>query len=344
MRYQPLGSSQLQVSALCLGTMTFGEQNTEAEAHAQLDLAYERGINFIDVAEMYPVPARAETQGLSERYLGTWLARQARDKLIIATKVAGPGRGLQWLRSPLRCDGPQIQQAVEASLARLRTDYIDLYQLHWPARSVPLFGASQYEPADERHHPSLHEQLAALGRLVEQGKVRYVGLSNETPWGVCQFIKLAEQHGLPRVASVQNAFSLVNRSFEQGLAEVCHREHVGLLAYSALAFGHLSGKYLDDPQAAGRITRFPAFGQRYGKEQLPPAVAAYVALAREHGLKPAQMALAWAQHRWYVSSTIIGATQLGQLAENLDSTELVLPQAVLDGIEAIHRRYPNPAP
>ncbi|GAB3264208.1 aldo/keto reductase [Chitinimonas naiadis] len=344
MQYRQLGRTDLHVSTLCLGTMTFGEQNSEAEAHAQLDLAMAEGINFIDAAEMYPVPARPETQGSTERFVGSWLVKQPRDRIILATKVTGPGRGMQWIRQPMLCDGAQITTAVEGSLQRLQTDYIDLYQIHWPARAVPMFGGTQYDPANETDSVGIHEQLESLGKLVQAGKLRYIGLSNETPWGVSEFLKLAEQHGLPRVASIQNAFSLVNRTFENGLAETCHREQVSLLAYSALAFGHLSGKYLQDPQAEGRLTRFPAFGQRYTKENLPPAVAAYIALAREHGLKPAQMALAWTQSRWYAGSTIIGASRLDQLEENIASAALVLSPAVLEGIEAIHRRYPNPAP
>jgi len=344
MQYRKLGRTDLKVSALCLGTMTFGEQNSEAEAHAQLDLALAEGINFIDAAEMYPVPARAETQGSTERYVGSWLTRQARDRIVLATKVTGPGRGMPWIRQPMRCDGAQIAEALEGSLQRLRTDYVDLYQIHWPARGVPMFGGTQYDPATETIHASIHEQLEALGKLVVAGKVRYVGLSNETPWGVSEFLQLAAQHNLPRVVSLQNAFSLVNRSYEQGLAESCHREGISLLAYSPLAFGHLSGKYLTDPQADGRLTRFPAFGQRYGKENLPAAVAAYVGLAQAHGLNPAQMALAWAQQRWYMGSVIIGATKLEQLQQNIASCRLTLSTEVLEGIEAIHRRYPNPAP
>ncbi|WP_374350621.1 NADP(H)-dependent aldo-keto reductase [Chitinimonas sp.] len=344
MQTTQLGRSDLIVSRLCLGTMTFGEQNSEADAHAQLDLALASGINFIDTAEMYPVPPRAETQGRTEQYVGSWLKQQRRDQLVIATKVAGPSRGLQWVRNPLALDAAQISTAIDGSLRRLQTDYIDLYQIHWPARSVPMFGGTRYDPAQEAPSPSIHSQLEALAVAVRQGKVRYVGLSNETPWGVSEFIKQAELHDLPRVATIQNAASLVNRTFENGLAETCHREQVSLLAYSALAFGHLSGKYLDNPEAEGRITRFPAFGQRYTKANLPSAIAAYVELARQHQLKPAQMALAWMQSRWWVASTIIGATSLAQLQDNIDSAALVLPQAVLDGIEAIHLRLPNPAP
>ena len=339
-----LGRSDLKVSRLCLGTMTFGEQNSEADAHAQLDYAASRGINFIDAAEMYPVPARAATQGSTERFVGSWLKRQPREKFVIATKIAGPSRGLSWIRDPLALDAAQFASAIEGSLQRLQTDYIDLYQIHWPARGVPIFGATQYDPHKDADQPSIHAQLEALARAVEAGKVRQVGLSNETAWGVCEFTRLAEQYGLPRIATIQNAASLVNRSFEQGLAEACHLQGVSLMAYSVLAFGHLTGKYIDDPQADGRITRFAAFGQRYAKPYLQPAVAAYVALAREYGLNPAQMAIAWINSRWWVGSTIVGATKLAQLEQNIDGAELTLPQEVLEKIEAIHQRWPNPAP
>jgi aryl-alcohol dehydrogenase-like predicted oxidoreductase len=344
MEFITLGRSDLRVSRLCLGTMTFGEQNSESDAHAQLDYAVERGINFIDAAEMYPVPAKAETQGRTEQYVGSWLRRQQREQLIVATKIAGPSRGLQWIRNPLALDASQIGQAIDGSLQRLQTDYVDLYQIHWPARNVPMFGGTQYDPVQEGEPTDIRHQLDALAAAVAAGKVRHIGLSNETPWGVSQFTRLAEQHGLPRVVSIQNAASLVNRTFENGLAETCHREQVSLLAYSALAFGYLSGKYLANPQAEGRITRFPAFGQRYSKPNLQPAVAAYIDLARTHGLNPSQMALAWTNSRWWVASTIVGATNLTQLRDNIDAASLTLSQAVLDGIEAIHLRYPNPAP
>jgi aryl-alcohol dehydrogenase-like predicted oxidoreductase len=339
-----LGRSDLTVSRLCLGTMTFGEQNTEADAHEQLDYAVSHGINFIDAAEMYPVPARAATQGTTERYIGSWLKHQARDKLVVATKIAGPNRGMNWIRDPLALDAAQFELAIDTSLARLQTDYIDLYQIHWPARAVPIFGATQYDPSQDGDHPSIHAQLEALATAVKAGKVRYIGLSNETAWGICEFVRVAEQYGLPRIATIQNAASLVNRSFEQGLAEACHRSGVSLLAYSALAFGHLSGKYLADPQADGRITRFANFGMRYGKPNVAPAVRAYVELAKSHGLQPAQMALAWMQSRWWVASTIIGATRMEQLRQNIESTTVSLSAEVLEGIEAIHQQWPNPAP
>ncbi|MBB5019241.1 aryl-alcohol dehydrogenase-like predicted oxidoreductase [Chitinivorax tropicus] len=344
MQMLSLPHSNLTVSRLCLGTMTWGEQNTEDEAHSQLDYAISRGINFIDAAEMYPVPARPETQGSTERYLGTWLKRQDRSKLVIATKVVGPSRGLEWVRGgeTPRLDARQIRMAVEASLKRLQTEYIDLYQLHWPARYVPMFGQVGYDPTQQRPSPDIETQLAALATLIEEGKIRYIGVSNETPWGVCQFTRIADSLQLPRIVTIQNAYSLLNRTFEMGLAETCHHEQVGLLAYSPMAFGLLSGKYLDNPQATGRLNQFPQFGGRYQKPYVQEATAAYVKLAREHGLSPAQMALAFVTSRWFVASNIIGATNLNQLAENINSASLQLSDPVLSEIEAIHQRHPNP--
>lgn len=345
MTIRPLGDSDLQVSDRCLGTMTFGQQTGEADAHAQLDCALAHGINFIDTAEMYPVPAREETSGATESMVGNWLVRQPRERVVIATKVAGPSRNLHWIRNgPLALDRDNIRAALEGSLRRLRTDYIDLYQLHWPERNQPMFGQWQYDPAAERECTPIRTQLEALAELVAAGKVRYVGLSNEHPWGVMQFVRLAEEYGLPRVVSIQNAYSLVNRNFESGLAEVCHREKVGLLAYSVLAFGHLTGKYLDDPAASGRVTLFENFGQRYAKPQVRPAVAAYAALARRHGLTPAQLALAFVRSRWFVASTIVGASTLAQLEENLAAGEATLSDEVRREIDAIHLACPNPAP
>ncbi|WP_148716314.1 aldo/keto reductase [Chitinolyticbacter meiyuanensis] len=344
MQYRLLPASDLRVSSLCLGTMTFGEQNSEAEAHAQLDRAVASGINFIDTAEMYPVPAKAETQGRTEMLVGSWLAKQARDQLVLATKVSGPQRGMPWMRGGPQFTAEQIVAACDASLQRLRTDYIDLYQLHWPARHVPMFGDTYFDPAKEPDVvPSVYEQLEALEPLVRSGKVRYVGLSNETPWGVMEFLRLAREHDLPRPVTIQNVFNLLNRGFEHGLTEVCHREQVALMAYSPLAFGLLSAKYQDDAAADGRMTRFPQFGVRYRKPYVETAIAAYAALAREHGLTPAQLALAWVQRRWYVASTIIGATTLAQLEENIGSSDIVLSEALQQGIEAIHARCPNPA-
>lgn len=344
MEYRKLGSSDLQVSALSLGTMTFGEQNSEAEAHAQLDFAVSRGVNFIDTAEMYPVAPRAETVHRTESYIGNWLKHQPRDKLIVATKIAGPGRGFGWIRGGPRIDRTHLHAALDASLKRLQTDYVDLYQIHWPDRYVPMFGGTSYDVAQERTSVPIYQQLEALGELVLAGKVRHIGLSNETPWGVTEFVRSAERLGLPRIVSIQNAYHLMNRTFESGLSEVCHHAEVGLLAYSPLAFGHLTGKYLNAPETHGRITLFPNFGQRYNKINVPEATAAYVELAQAAGLSPAQMALAYARTRWFTASVILGATSLAQLQENLDSQDLVLSAEVLEKIEAIHRRYPNPAP
>lgn len=344
MEYINLPGTELRVSRLCLGTMTFGQQNSEAEAHAQLDRARAAGINFIDTAEMYPVPASAATQGSTETIVGNWLKSQPREQLIIATKIAGPNRGMEWIRGGPQLSRAQIIAACDASLKRLQTDYIDLYQLHWPARHVPMFGETYYEPGREKPDtPELTEQLAALGELVAVGKVRHIGVSNETPWGVSECVRLARELGLPRIATIQNVFSLIHRTYEMGLAETCHREAVSLLAYSPLAFGLLSGKYLDNPQAPGRMSAFPQFGLRYRKPQVENALAAYAALAREHGLSPAQLALAWVVRRWYVASTIIGATSLAQLEENLSGLDVKLSPELEAAIEAIHRQSPSPA-
>jgi len=344
MELKPLGNSDLRVSALCLGTMTFGEQNAEVDAHAQLDLAVSRGVNFIDTAEMYPVPPRAETQGRTESYIGSWLKHQQRDKLIIATKIAGPARGFAWIRNQPRINREHLSAAIDASLKRLQTDYVDLYQIHWPDRYVPMFGGTSYDVAQERDSTPISEQLHALAELVRSGKIRYIGLSNETPWGVCEFVRCAEIMGLPRIITVQNAYHLMNRNFEMGLAEVCHHMHIGLLAYSPLAFGWLTGKYFADQNAKGRITLFPNFGQRYAKPSVPAATREYVRIAKEAGLTPTTMALAFARTRWFTSSVILGATNLNQLNENLDSAEVVLSAEVLEQIEAVHKQYTNPAP
>jgi aryl-alcohol dehydrogenase-like predicted oxidoreductase len=344
MEFRQLGNSNLNVSALALGTMTFGEQNTEAEAHAQLDYAIAHGVNFIDTAEMYPVAPRAETAHRTESYIGSWLKHQQRDKLILATKIAGPARGFSWIRGTPRINREHITAAINGSLRRLQTDYVDLYQIHWPDRYVPMFGSTSYDVAQERETTPIAEQLQVLAELVKAGKVRHIGLSNETAWGVAEFVRCAEQLGLPRIASVQNAYHLMNRTFESGLAEICHHTNVGLLAYSPLAFGWLSGKYITDPNTKGRITLFPGFGQRYAKVNVPPAVMEYMRIAQQAGLTPTTMALAFARTRWFNSSVILGATTLGQLKENLDSTEVTLSKEVLENIEAVHRLYPNPAP
>jgi aryl-alcohol dehydrogenase-like predicted oxidoreductase len=326
--------------------MTFGEQNSEVEGHAQLDYAVGRGINFIDGAEIYPVPAKPETQGRTEAIIGTWLAaRRQRDKVVIATKVAGRGKS-SWLRkdgSSTRHSAAQIREAVEGSLKRLRTDYIDLYQLHWPDRPMRVFEGLNYLHIEGDSHP-IHEILGVLGKLVAGGTVRFVGLSNETPWGLMSFLKASEQHGLPRPVSIQNAYNLVNRTFEIGLSEVAYRERVGLLAYSPLGQGYLTGKYEGGALPPGsRKTLFDRLG-RYEQGNGPRAISTYVALARRHGLDPAQMAIAFAVSRPFVTSAIIGATTLDQLTTDIDAAELELSPDVLADIDQIHLDYPNPCP
>ena len=344
MQYRKLGTSDLNVSQICLGTMTFGKQNTEAEAHQQLDYAVAQGINFIDTAEMYPVPTAPESTGRSEILLGSWLVRQQRDKLIVATKATGPGR-MNWIRNgELAFDRKGLTTAVDDSLKRLQTDHIDLYQLHWPDRNTPKFGGYQFEPEHERAFTPLRETLEVLADLVCAGKLRYVGLSNETPWGVMQFLHLADEHGLPRIASVQNSYHLLNRTWENGLAEIGFRENVALVSYSPLGFGNLTGKYLDNPAAHGRVTLFPGFNQRYNKPNVPAALAAYASLARKNSMTPAQLALAFVYSRWFVTSAIIGATSVAQLQENIGALEVSLSEQVFKEVEQIHLRYTNPAP
>ncbi|MBB3332036.1 aryl-alcohol dehydrogenase-like predicted oxidoreductase [Halomonas campaniensis] len=343
MQTRPLGNTGIEVSRLCLGTMTFGEQNSEAEAHEQLDRAVAFGINFIDTAEMYPVPPRAETQGRTEAYIGSWLKRRgARDDVILATKAAGPG--LEHIRGGPRLTRDHLHRALDDSLARLQTDYVDLYQLHWPDRKTNFFGRLGYVHDEEEDATPLEETLSALRELVDAGKVRAIGLSNDTPWGVMRALHLAETLGLPRVASVQNPYNLLNRSFEVGLAEIAHREAVGLLAYSPLGFGVLSGKYLDGARPAGaRLTLFERF-QRYTSPLAEQATRDYVQIARDAGLDPAQMALAFVNSRSFLTSNIIGATTMDQLEDNLASESLKLDQGVLEAIEAVHARLPNPCP
>ena len=345
MEYRKFGRTDIEVSVICLGTITWGEQNTEAEAHEQLDAALAAGVNFIDTAEMYPVPPKAETYTLTEEYIGRWLhKRGCRDDIVLASKVASRSDWMDYIRGGDNClDRKNIEQALHDSLQRLKTDYLDLYQLHWPDRNTNFFGELGYT---HRPGPSvpIEETLRTLADLVEAGKVRHVGLSNETPWGVMEFLRLAEQCGLPRMVSIQNPYSLLNRTFEIGLAEIAHREDCGLLAYSPLGFGVLSGKYLHGQRPAdGRVTLYERFS-RYSNAEAEIATEAYVALAQEHGLDPAQMALAFVNSRPFLTCNIIGATTMAQLQSNLASAELTLSEEVMAGIEAIHRRQPNPAP
>ncbi len=345
MRYNRLGNTDLTLSEICLGTMTWGEQNTEGEAHRQLDYATSRGINYIDTAEMYPVPPRAETACRTERYLGTWLNRQTRDQLVVASKIAGPGRR-DWLRggrtSLIRAN---ILEAADDSLGRLQTDYIDLYQIHWPDRNVQMFGAAGFDPKAERTTVPIIEQIEAMAELIRAGKIRYYGLSNESSWGVCQFTAIARQHGLPAPVSIQNVYSLVSRQFDLDLAEVSYRENIPLLAYSPLAGGVLSGKYLNNAQPSGaRFTLFPEFQPRNRRAAVAQATAEYTELARKYGIEPEQLAISFVRNRWFVCSTIIGATSVEQLNRNIDSLNVNLDGEILTAIEEIHARYSTPAP
>lgn len=349
----PLGRSGLHVTPLCLGTMTFGEQVDSASAHAILDCSLDLGITFIDTAEMYAVPARAETFGATERILGDWFAARpgARQRVQLATKAAGPPRGMPWIRHG-RADfrASDIVESCEASLKRLRTDVIDLYQIHWPARNLPAFGARYFDPALDKPAPTVEEQLRALDSLVRAGKVRAIGLSNETPYGVHEFVRLAEAHGLARVASVQNAYCLINRSVEHALDETLHRLGVGLLAYSPLGFGLLTGKYDaagtsgPDAPAQARIARYASV--RAGRWGRPAALAAarrYNALAREQGLTPTQLALAFCAAKWQVTSTIVGVTCVAQLQENVAAFATELPAECMAQLDALHLELGDPA-
>ncbi|NBS12715.1 MAG: NADP(H)-dependent aldo-keto reductase [Gammaproteobacteria bacterium] len=324
--------------------MTWGEQNTEADAHAQLDYATDHGIQFIDTAELYPVPPRPETQGRTETYLGSWLKQRGRrDDLVLATKACGPGEWVQYFRGGPRHTEAYLTAAVEDSLSRLQTDYVDLYQLHWPDRATNFFGQLGYQHREGPETP-IDEILRALERLVQSGKIRAIGLSNETPWGVMRFLEIARREQLPLVQSIQNPYSLLNRTFEIGLAEIAHREQVGLLAYSPLGFGVLSGKYRNNQRPAkARLTLFTRFS-RYNNPQATAATEAYCSLAEASGMTPTEMALAFVTTRPFVTSNIIGATSLAQLAENIETHARVLPEPVLTEIDAIHQQYPNPAP
>ncbi|MEH6366658.1 MAG: NADP(H)-dependent aldo-keto reductase [Pseudomonas marincola] len=345
MQFRQLGKTDITVSALCLGTMTWGEQNSQSEGIAQIDRAKEYGVNFIDTAEMYPVPPRVETYTKTEQIIGEYFKQRGdRTDWVLASKIAGPGNGIDYIRDgQLKHNRQHIREAVDASLKRLQTDWIDLYQLHWPERPTNFFGQLDYKH-QESQFTAFEETLDALAEQVKAGKIRHIGLSNETPWGTMEFLKLAESRNLPRCVSIQNPYSLLNRTFEIGLAEVAIREQCGLLAYSPLAFGMLSGKYENGARPAdARLTLFSRFA-RYSNPQAVAACSRYVALAKEHGLDPAQMALAFVTARPFVTSNIIGATTMEQLESNLASSELTLSSEVMEGIQAIHTAQPNPAP
>lgn len=345
MEYRPLGRTGISVSSVCLGTMTWGSQNSEAEAHAQIDLALDRGINFLDTAEAYPVtPGTPENRGRTEEYIGSWIERnRGRDRFVLATKVAGPPRGPSIAGN--RLDRAGIEAALDKSLRRLRTDYVDLYQLHWPDRKVPRFGERGLQQvSDGPETIPIAETLSALADLVKAGKIRAIGVSNETPWGVAEFLRLARDEGLPRIASIQNAYNLLNRTFEIGLSEFSLREDVSLLAYSPLAAGHLSGKYLGGQIPPGSRLDVAKQFTRYNVPQQPDASARYGALARTFGLDPLELALGFVHGRSFVTSSIIGATSVEQLDADIAASLVKLPQEVLDAIEGVQRLYPDPCP
>ena len=347
-----LGRSELAVTPVCLGTMTFGEQVDESGACAILDRALAAGINFLDTSEMYSVPTRAATFGATETIIGNWFARRpgARRQLVLASKVAGPSRGMDWVRAGLGLTAADIAQSCDASLRRLQTDVIDLYQIHWPERHVPAFGAIYFDPKNETSTTPMLEQLEALGRLVDAGKVRAIGVSNETPYGVHEFVRLAEANGLPRIASIQNVYSLLSRAYENGLDESCHRLDVSLLAYSPLGYGLLTGKYDDSgiegpgAPAGSRIARYESVRrQRWGRPEALAAARRYNALAQRHGLAPAQLALGFCKAKWQVASTIIGVTSVAQFDQNLKHWNTELSPELLAEIDAIRWELRDPA-
>jgi len=346
MQYRKIPNTDLDVSLIGLGTMTWGEQNSQADAFEQMDYALEQGVTLFDTAEMYPVPPSAETYSRTESIIGHWLRdRGSRDEIILATKVAGPSVHAKHIREgKSRLNRKNVEAALDASLKRLRTDFVDLYQLHWPDRSVPLFGTRDYSPPKQDVSVPIEETLEALETIRATGKVRYFGLSNETPWGAMRFLQLANERDWPRVATIQNAYNLLNRTFDSGLSEICHQEDLRLLAYSPLAFGALSGKYLGGARPEGaRITRWERFS-RYQGPNAEAAIGEYVKIAGQAGLDPAQMALAFVNGRPSVVSNLIGATTMAQLRDNIASVDLHLPGEIRRQIDRVHSRYPNPCP
>ncbi|MBS9462496.1 aldo/keto reductase [Flagellimonas sp. 389] len=346
MKYTRLPHTDIKVSKICLGTMTWGRQNSEEEGHEQMDYALEQGVNFFDTAELYPIPAKKELYAVTEEIIGNWFKKTGnRDKVVLASKIAGRGDYTKFIRTT-GFSKDSIIKAVEGSLQRLQTDYIDLYQLHWPERNVNIFGQRGYNAhAIDPWEDNIHQVLETLRDLVSEGKIRHIGISNETPWGTMRFLEESKVHrSLPRMLTIQNSYNLLNRIFEVGLSEISIREHIGLLAYSPMAFGVLSGKYLGEikPRKA-RITLFPNY-TRYSSDTATQATEKYNQLAQEHGLSLAQMALAFVNTRPFLTSNIIGATTMEQLKENIESIDVELSDEVLKGIEDIHNEIPNPAP
>ena len=344
MNYTNLPNTDIKVSKLCLGTMTFGEQNSEKEAHQQLDYAIENGINFIDTAEMYPIAAKESTLGLTEKYIGSWLKNQKREQIVIASKIAGPNRGMNYIREKLDFSKKNITDAVEKSLLNLQTDYIDLYQLHWPERKMNFFGQRGFNiDFNDRWEDNFNDILTTFDELIKAGKIKSVGISNETPFGLSRFLEEGKYHNLPKIATIQNPYSLLNRLFEVGLSEICYRQKVGLLAYSPLGFGVLTGKHQQGIKPKSRNGLFPQF-TRYTNGNCIKATDLYIKLAAKHGLTITELALAFVQNQSFVTSTIIGATTLEQLKENIDTHQIVLSEEILKEINAIHELIPDPAP
>ena len=345
MNYNFLPNTETQVSEITLGTMTFGQQNTEADGHSQIDFALDSGINFIDTAEMYSVPAQKETSGSTEKIIGSWLKKSGkRDQIILATKIAGPNRGLEFIREDLSYNANTLKNSVEKSLQRLQTDYIDLYQLHWPERKTNYFGQRSFSVEEDVWQDNVHSVLEILKELISEGKIKHIGLSNETSWGTMRFLEESKKHNLPRISTIQNPYSLLNRTFETGLSEVCHYENVGLLAYSPLAFGVLTGKFLTGKSLPNaRINLFPRFS-RYNSDNATKATILYNQIAIDNGIKLTQMALAFIRQQFFVKSTIIGATSLKQLQENIQTSQITLTQNVIDAINQVQEIYPNPSP
>ncbi len=345
MKYTTLPNTDIKISKICLGTMTFGEQNTEAEGHAQMDYALEKGINFFDTAEMYSVPGRKETYGSTEKIIGTWFKKTGkREEIVLASKIAGPNPGLAYIRENMDFSPASIALSIDKSLTRLQTDYIDLYQLHWPERKANFFGQRGFKVQHDVWEDNVHSVLETLEDFIKQGKIRHIGLSNETPWGIMRFLEESKYNNLPRIKTVQNPYSLLNRSFETGNAEVCLRENVGLLAYSPLGFGRLSGKFMSgESHPNSRIALFPQFS-RYNSAQSIEATQLYQEVAQKNGLTLTEMALAFVTQQAFVTSNIIGATTMEQLKENIASIDLVLSDEILKEIDAVHAVIPDPAP
>jgi aryl-alcohol dehydrogenase-like predicted oxidoreductase len=345
MKYTTLPNTEIKVSKICLGTMTFGQQNTEAEGHAQMDYAVEQGVNFFDTAEMYSVPAREETYGSTEKIIGTWFKKTGkREEVVLASKIAGPNPNFSYMREKNDFSPASIKYALDNSLQRLQTEYLDLYQLHWPERKTNFFGQRGFKVQDDAWEDNIHAVLDTLGGFIKEGKIKHIGLSNETPWGIMRFLEESKYNHLPRIKTVQNPYSLLNRLFENASSEVCMRENVGLLAYSPMAFGVLSGKFLaGESHPNSRLNLFPQMS-RYNSAQCAEATRLYQEIAHKNGLTLTELSLAFIEQQPFVTSTIIGATTKGQLKENIDTIKVTLSEDVLQAINAVQALIPDPAP